>query len=316
MAQSLGIDTHQPVEQVEDLIFDVLYTEKTAPVAIPFPPTLLKTVKQSWKTPASMAPTSKRLEAMYRVQENDVSFLFANPKPNFIIVEASQGRSQKIHASPADKEGRRLDLFGRRVYSAAALGLRVAAYQATMARYQVLLWQKMASVCDSLPDDRRDLARAFHQEATRLSHLQLATTQHEADCAAKAMVSGVAIRRHAWLRSAGLSVESRSRIEDLPFDRVGLLNAETDSTMDTVQKAKATARKMGMAQPQQSSSFRQRRWSRFHQFQPRQTADRFQRPYQSQQQQSAGQQKQRKPFASSRYCYQQGKPDAASKRRL
>ena len=313
MAIALGIDVHQPIEQVEDRIFDVLYTEKTAPVAMPFPATLLKTVKQNWKTPSSTPPTSRRLEAMYRVQDSGVPFLFTHPKPNSIIVEAAQGRSQRTHTSPADKEGRRLDLFGRRVYSAAALGLRVAAYQAAMARYQILLWDKMWAVCEELPDERKNLARAFHQEAVRLSHLQLTTTQHGTDCAAKAMVSGVAMRRHAWLRSAGLPVESRSRIEDLPFDGEGLFNAETDSTMDTVQKAKATARKMGLGQPQQPSSFRQRRWAR-PQFQPRLPTDRFQRP--PQQHQPSGQQKQRKQYGSSRYRYQQGKSDAASKRRL
>ena len=69
MAQSLGVEAQQPVEEIHDLIYDVMHTESLGAVSIPFIPMLLQTVKQSWKSPASAAPTSRRVESLYKVQE-------------------------------------------------------------------------------------------------------------------------------------------------------------------------------------------------------------------------------------------------------
>ena len=93
-------------------------------------------------------------------------------------------------------------------------------------------------------------------------HSQMVTAfplKHQADCDAKVMVGAVTLRRHAWLCSSGLTKETHTRIEDLPFDGVGLFNAKTDEAMDNLQKARNMAKRMGFAAPPQQQRYR--RWN-------------------------------------------------------
>ncbi|KAL8221270.1 UNVERIFIED_CONTAM: hypothetical protein K2H54_063063 [Gekko kuhli] len=69
--------------------------------------------------------------------------------------------------SPSDKEGRKLDALGCRGYSSGAAGLRVVNLSAIMGLYNRLLWEKLVTFADDLPQDKQPLAKALIEEDTQ-----------------------------------------------------------------------------------------------------------------------------------------------------
>ena len=55
------------------------------------------------------------------------------------------------------------------------------------------------------------------------------------------MAISTALRHHAWLRSAVVSDDTKTHIEDLPFDGAGLFNDKTTEDMDSLHKIRKTA---------------------------------------------------------------------------
>ncbi|XP_053143136.1 E2F-associated phosphoprotein isoform X1 [Hemicordylus capensis] len=250
MATSLGIEVEQQHPWVKDPVFDMMNTA----VALPMPPRLIETVKSFWDKPSSRSPTSHYLETMYRVQEQDCSFLFRHPVTNSVVVKAAQSSNrQKALATPTDHEGHKLDIMGRKFYSTAALQLRIADYQACMSRYQYFLWEKLTPFFEYLPEDKRKLATGFQNEAFDLARQQICSTLHLGDCASRVMASAISLRRHAWLRSSGLDPETCSRIEDLPFNGDVLFGSRTNDIVKRAQKRRSTVRSRGLAQHQSRS---------------------------------------------------------------
>ncbi|KAF7243695.1 Glutamate 5-kinase [Varanus komodoensis] len=115
---------------------------------------------------------------MYKVWEQNIQFLLKHPQPNSVVIESSQGRQTREHSTPADKEGRKIDMMSYRICAAMGLGLRISSYKATMARYQFFLWQKIESLAAYLPNQQRELACLFIREAMQLSRQQLNTARH------------------------------------------------------------------------------------------------------------------------------------------
>ncbi|XP_044302401.1 serine/arginine repetitive matrix protein 1-like [Varanus komodoensis] len=253
MAGHLGLQTSEVPEV--DPVFDALSPQRSTPVSIPLLPTLLRTVRQSWKAPAVALSTSRRIESTYKVADKTLSFLHQHPRPNSVTVESMRGTSQSDQSMPVDKERRRLDSLAKKGYAASSLGICVSNYEASMARYQLLLWKEMACMAAHLPDDLRHAARLVHSEAEKLSRYQIEAARHHVDCDGKAMLSAVVIRRHAWMRSANLPQETRSQIEDLPFDGEWLFSAHTNECVDSLHKARTTPKCMGFPPPTP-----QRRW--------------------------------------------------------
>ena len=100
----------------------------------------------------------------------------------------------------------------------------VANYQADMGAYHRQLWNKILPVIQTAPESSKTEALNIHAEASTLAKQQRIASCHTADAASKAMANSIPLRRHTWLRSAGISDDTRSRIEDLPFDGTGLFN--------------------------------------------------------------------------------------------
>ena len=67
------------------------------------------------------------------------------------------------------------------------------------------------------------------------------TACHVIEAASKHMATAIALHRHAWLRSAHISEDSCLRIEDLPFDGVGLFDDRMDEILDNLQKMRKIA---------------------------------------------------------------------------
>lgn len=70
--------------------------------------------------------------------------------------------------------------------------------------------EKLQPLLMSLPEDKRTLALTFQQEALSLALQQIHTARHATDCAAKNISTAVVLKKYAWLRSPGISPESRS----------------------------------------------------------------------------------------------------------
>lgn len=86
-----------------------------------------------------------------------------------------------------------------------------------MGAYHRNIWDKLLPLLQSLPDNVSLRTASLHQEAMSLAN----SAKHTTDVAAKQIAPSIAVRRHAWLRSATLPEDAHTYIEDLPFDGVG-----------------------------------------------------------------------------------------------
>ena len=201
----------------------------------------MKTIHESWDTPATSAQVTRWVENFYNTHGDDAAFLTKHPVPNSIIVQSNQSKtSSKAQTTPSNREGRKLDVLGRKMYSFTTFLLRVANYQAAMAAYQRLLWERVLSSLQEALDDVRPFLLNTFDEAVNVSTHQLLALRHSADIASKTMTSSILLRRHAWLRSSGINEDARARIEALPFDANGVFNATIDESMESFHKMKTT----------------------------------------------------------------------------
>ncbi|XP_044288291.1 uncharacterized protein LOC123024533 isoform X2 [Varanus komodoensis] len=109
LVKSREIEASQQPGPSTDRFYDVVQGEQSISIALPLITTLQQAMTQPWDLLAQPQPTSRRYEAMYRIQEGDIPFLLRHPKPNLVVVESSQGRDARGHTAPRDKEGRKMD---------------------------------------------------------------------------------------------------------------------------------------------------------------------------------------------------------------
>ncbi|XP_015265773.1 PREDICTED: TATA box-binding protein-associated factor RNA polymerase I subunit D isoform X1 [Gekko japonicus] len=243
MAQSLGLPVLQPQPVVSDPVYDVVQLDT---IALPMSSVLLQAAKTPWDKPSSAPASSCDLDHMYKVQEPGAEFLFKHPKPNSTVVTLAS-KSKWTHSAPLDKESRKLDSFGRRFYSAGALGIKITNYMACMSRYQYALWERLSEVFTSLPDDKCQLAHKIQKEGLILAKQQLKTSKDALDTFSETMASAIALRRHSWLHSTFLQSDTKAYIEDLPFDGEGLFHASTDSVLQGKDKSIKGSHTLGVA---------------------------------------------------------------------
>ncbi|XP_042333376.1 uncharacterized protein LOC121935669 [Sceloporus undulatus] len=248
MAKSLGLGVMQPQERIDDPVYRFLQTRTTVLPTLPMLPTLLDVIHKSWETPSTIPSTSKRTEALYRVQDADMPWLSQHPKPNSLVVEAAlSDRSYGLHSKPADKEGKKLDSMGKKLYSSAALICKISNYDACMSAYQYKLWENLTPFLNMLGEENRRVASLLQSEGLKLAKQQILTSRHIADCGANMLTGAVSLRRHAWLQNSGLSDRARWLIEDLPFDGVGLFNADTDAKLEHLHKMLSILKRLSSA---------------------------------------------------------------------
>lgn len=87
--------------------------------------------------PSSIPPTSKGAKKKYYVPANGFEYLYTHSPPGLLVVSEANERDRQGQASatPKNKDAKRLDFFGRKVYSAASLQFRVSNHQALLGRY-------------------------------------------------------------------------------------------------------------------------------------------------------------------------------------
>ncbi|KAF7237279.1 Guanine nucleotide exchange factor VAV2 [Varanus komodoensis] len=218
--------------------------EQSSAISIPLLTTLRQAVTDTWEFPRQPHPMSRRYKSMYKIREQDIPFLLYHSKPNSIVVESSQGRDNREHSTPRDKEDRKIDLMACCIYVAMGLGLRISNYEATMARYQYFLMQQLESITSTIPEQQRDLAQVFIHKAVQLGIQQLSTARHLVDCNSRALVGAITLCQHAWLRSFNFPDETKRRIKGMPFNGSSLFHDRMDHKLKHIYNARATARKM------------------------------------------------------------------------
>ncbi|XP_053102304.1 uncharacterized protein LOC128323361 [Hemicordylus capensis] len=156
MAEALGLDLRSELATIDDLVYNfMLKTQSTAPVALPMLPVITQAAKCAWEVLHTSTPTSKRLESLYRIQDKDNAYLHKHPAPNSLVIDcASTSKTGKRYTVPPDKESRKLDLLGRKVYSTSCLSIKVANYSACTAKYSHSIWENLVMDLDTLlPDE-------------------------------------------------------------------------------------------------------------------------------------------------------------------
>lgn len=119
-------------------------------------------------------------------------------------------------------------MVGHRQYSLACFILRY-------------LWNKIMPIIHSLPEELCLKCNSYHQDAMTLARQERVVVHHIFDAASKQIATSISLWRHAWLRSATIPDDVRSRIEDLPFDGIGLFDTKTDEILDSLQKTRKIA---------------------------------------------------------------------------
>lgn len=98
-----------------------------------------------------------------------------------------------VHSAPTDKESKRIDVLGKKIFSSATLGMRIANYQAVMAHYHYHLWNKPTSFINNLLDDQRKLANAILMEGQNVAKHEHRTAFDASDTSARAIALGMSL---------------------------------------------------------------------------------------------------------------------------
>lgn len=117
---------HIPLEKVQDLqrkLLVILHSSGSSRIAFPVNKAILDPTKVVWHMPATICPYPKRAEKQYYVPAKGVEFLCSHPPPNSSVVQAAAERSrqQNTCCTPTDKDGKHLNLLGRKVFSSSSL---------------------------------------------------------------------------------------------------------------------------------------------------------------------------------------------------
>ncbi|EMP25731.1 hypothetical protein UY3_17194 [Chelonia mydas] len=121
-AQSLGIQAKEVKEDLDPVI-DILAPSGPSRVALPFIKSITETSKNLWQTPVSLAPTAKKSERCYFVPSRAYEHLYTHPPPDSLVVDAANQRERQGFqgSTPKNRDAKKLDLFGRKVYSTGGL---------------------------------------------------------------------------------------------------------------------------------------------------------------------------------------------------
>ena len=111
-----------------------------------------------------------------------------------------------------------------------------------MEAYHCYLWNKALPSLHSASGKYKSRGLAFHHEGMALARQERNMARHIIEVPSRHMATVIALRRHAWLRSAHTSNETHMRIEDLLFDSTGLFDEKNYDILDNLQKLEKTAK--------------------------------------------------------------------------
>lgn len=258
----------EEVQEVEDPITDVVGDDAPVRVALPFIRTIQKNSATIWQSPSSVAPTARGVERKYSVPPQGYEYLYVHPTPDSLVVQSVNDRERhgQPAAAPKAKDARRMDLLGRKIYSAGGLQLRIANQMALLSRYTFNILGCLAKFTELTPQESRPEFSALLEEGKLASRTLIKAAVDAADSGARTVASGVTMRRIAWLQSSTLPPEVQYTLQDLPFDTQGLFSEKTDARIQSLKDGRVAIRTLGMHTPAtQRRSFRQQPYRPFNQ---------------------------------------------------
>ena len=117
----MDLATDQPVAEEVDKVYGAITQDQTPSLHLVFISSLLKLIKELWDKPSTSHQIPRRVQNLYKMHGDSTDFLSKHPLPNSFVVDVTQNRARNHSAStPNNKEGRKLDILGHRVYSLAS----------------------------------------------------------------------------------------------------------------------------------------------------------------------------------------------------
>lgn len=88
-------------------------------------------------------------------------------------------------STPADKEGKYLDLLGRKVFLSSNLQFRISSYQVLLAKYDFLNYIKFEEFANSFPQQDHAHFQAFVKEGKLIARVALQSALVVADTSSR-----------------------------------------------------------------------------------------------------------------------------------
>lgn len=139
------LTTFQPTPVIDDIVFDVVQSHTSTATAIPMSRVMLQSAKACWDKPVLVPISNKKLDHMYRAQEESAEFLFRHLQPNSVVVSSSS-KSRRHYSTSSDREGKKLDSYGHRLYSTGALGIKSHNYIAFVSCFVHSVFEDLAPI--------------------------------------------------------------------------------------------------------------------------------------------------------------------------
>ncbi|XP_039352843.1 zinc finger protein 189-like [Mauremys reevesii] len=187
-----------------------------------------------WQSPSSVAPTARGVERKYSVPPQGYEYLYVHPTPDSLVVQSVNDRERhgQPAAAPKAKDARRMDLLGRKIYSAGGLQLRIANQMALLSRYTFNILGCLAKFTELTPQESRPEFSALLEEGKLASRTLIKAAVDAADSGA----------------------------------RTGLFSEKTDARIQSLKDGRVAIRTLGMHTPAtQRRSFRQQPYRPFNQ---------------------------------------------------
>lgn len=120
LMQNMGLQVEEIIEGMNHML-DILALEGPSRVALPLIKTIQDIMRSLWQTPASLPSTTNNKERKYFVSCKD---------PGSLVVKAANERERQGLQGPMlkAKNAKKLNLFGRKLYSTGGSNCEPASY--------------------------------------------------------------------------------------------------------------------------------------------------------------------------------------------
>lgn len=118
---------------------------------------ILEPYKNLWQTSSSLMPTAERTEKRYPFPSQNHECFYLHPIWGPLVMTAV---NEKVKwgwpiSAPKYKDAKKLDLFGRKMYSSSGLQFKIANHQALLAHFDYSNWASILKFMDKLLDDAK-----------------------------------------------------------------------------------------------------------------------------------------------------------------
>ncbi|KAJ1140862.1 hypothetical protein NDU88_007200 [Pleurodeles waltl] len=151
-AEVLGLEL--PTVQVRsNLLKEVLQPRaSTSESLLPFNEALTDVLLSTRSRPNTGASVNRTIARRHRPVPNDSKFLFQHPTPESLVIQASSS-SGAFPSTPLDRESKRLDQFGKKMFSSSSLALRSVNTTCLLDCYTHYLWDRFVQVLSQIPEE-------------------------------------------------------------------------------------------------------------------------------------------------------------------